>query len=76
MVHDICVGGLLEKAPWFINSNILTLLTGVDVSAELVRLARSIAEEAGEEVVWPHIQEKYFEEAAEKLGIPDYRKNS
>ena len=74
VVHDICVGGLLEKAPWFINSNILTLLTGVDVSAELVRLARSLAEEAGEEVVWPHIQEKYFEEAAEILGIPDYRK--
>ena len=43
-------------------------------SAEMVRLARSLAEEAGEEVVWPHIQEKYFEEAAEKLGIPDYRK--
>lgn len=73
VVQDMYTSGLLEKAPWFINSNIQILLTGVDKSAPLVELASKLVEEAGATDVWPLIDEKYFEEAASELGIPDYR---
>ena len=35
--------------------------------------ANMLSEEAGETKGWPLIKEEYFEEAARKLGIPDYR---
>ena len=73
VVRDIISCGLLEKAPWFINSNIQILLTGTDRSAELVALAARLSEEAGAETRWPAIDEKYFAAAAGMLGIPDYR---
>lgn len=74
VVDDIINCGLLARAPWFINSNIQILLTGVDHSAELVALAAGLAAEAGEKGVWPRIGEAYFAEAAVRLGVPDYRK--
>ncbi len=74
VVREIVSSGLLEKAPWFINSNIQILLTGVDHSAEMVAMAARLSEEAGEQDVWPAIGEKYFAIAAGRLGIPDYRK--
>lgn len=73
VVDDIVNCGLLARAPWFINSNIQILLTGVDHSAELVALAAELAAEAGENGVWPQIGEEYFAEAARRLGVPDYR---
>lgn len=73
VVRDMFTGGMLEKAPWFINSNIQTLLTGEDNSSKMVDLAKQLAQEAGETDVWPNVKEKYFEEAASRLGIPDYR---
>lgn len=73
VAEDIRKSGLLEKAPWFINSNIQILLTGTDHSAELVRLASHKAKENDKEAIWPRIDEKYFEEAAKELGVPDYR---
>jgi len=73
VVRDIVSRGLLDKAPWFINSNIQILLTGEDHSAELVALAGRLSEEAGEETLWPLIDEKYFAMAADRLHIPDYR---
>lgn len=76
VVDDMAACGLLDRAPWFINSNIQTLLTGADHSAELCALAAKLAEQAGEKSVWPLIDEKYFEQAAESLHIPDYRKQS
>lgn len=72
VVRDIKISGLLDKAHWFINSNIQILLTGVDNSAALVKLAGELSKEAGEKGVWPNIDEKYFALAAEKLGVPDY----
>ncbi len=74
VVEAMFTSGLIDKAPWFINSNIQILLTGEDNSAAMVELAAHLSEEAGAESVWPHIDEKYFEAAAKKLGIPDYRK--
>lgn len=74
VVEDICKSGLLEMAPWFINSNIQILLTGIDNSAKMVMLASELAREAGEKTEWPLIAEEYFEMAAKQLGIPDYRK--
>jgi len=65
--------GLLDKAPWFINSNIQILLTGTDHSAELVITASKKAAEEEQEAMWPRINEKYFEEAAGEVGVPDYR---
>jgi hypothetical protein len=63
--------GLLEKAPWFINTNIQVLLTGEDNSFEMVAHAAQLAEEAGE--TWPLVDDKYFAIAAEKFNVPDYR---
>lgn len=74
VVKEIIESGLLEAAPWFINSNLQILLTGTDHSAELVRLANTLAEEAGD-AGGVNIKEIYFETAAGRLGIPDYRKN-
>lgn len=73
VVEDIKRTGLLEKAGWFMNSNIKILLTGVDVSAKLVELAGKLSKEAGETTKWPLIEEKYFEQAAKMLDILDYR---
>ncbi len=73
VVGDMFSTGLIEKAPWFINSNIQILLTGEDNSAKLVLLASELSERAGEVQGWPLIKEKYFEEAAADIGVPDYR---
>lgn len=73
VIRDIYQSGLLKYAPWFINSNIQTLLTGIDNSAKMVELATKLSKEAGEKSVWPLMKDIYFEEAAKKLGIPDYR---
>ena len=74
VVNDIVSCGLLDRAPWFINSNIQTLLTGEDHAAEMCALAAKLSEEAGEKEVWPLTEENYFAQAAEALGIPDYRR--
>lgn len=73
VVEDMYQRGMLDYAPWFINSNIQTLLTGEDNSAKMVNLATKLSKEAGEKSVWPLMKDIYFEEAAKKLGIPDYR---
>ena len=70
VVQDMRVSGLLSKAPWFVNSNIQILLTGTDYSSQLVELASKLAREAGEQ---DFVDEKYWREAAQRLGIPDYR---
>lgn len=73
VVEDIRKSGLLDKAPWFINSNIQILLAGIDHSAEMVIAASKKATETDKEAAWPRIDEKYFEEAAGEVGVPDYR---
>jgi len=73
VVDDIRSSGLLDKAPWFINSNIQILLTGIDYSAELVAVASVKAAKADKDAAWPRIDEKYFEEAAREGGVPEYR---
>lgn len=73
VVEDIRKSGLLDKAPWFINSNIQILLTGTDHSAEMVKRALDKAKETDKEAAWPRLEEKYFAEAAKELEIPDYR---
>ena len=70
VVQDMRVSGLLSKAPWFVNSNIQILLTGTDYSSQLVELASKLAREAGEQ---DFVDEKYWREAAQRLGVPDYR---
>ena len=70
VVQDIKISGLLSKAPWFVNSNIQILLTGTDYSSQLVVLANKLAKEAGEREL---ADEKYWREAAQRLGVPDYR---
>lgn len=65
--------GLMDYAPWFINSNLQILLSGCDNSANMVELAKEIKLSEQGECEWPYIEECYFEKAAQKLGIPDYR---
>ena len=73
VVKDIFISGLHDMAPWFINSNIQILQTGVDHAAEMVALACSLQEKAtGQEAKWPMIEERYFAQAAGFLGVPDY----
>lgn len=73
VVNDIRKSGLLDKAPWFINNNIYTLLTGTDRTGELVSIAFAKAKESDKNAAWPRIDEAHFEAAAKALGIPDYR---
>ena len=73
VAQDMITDGLLSIAPWFVNSNILTILTGIDCSAKMVELAEKLALEDNAQTKWPHIDEKYFEEAAVYYKIPDYR---
>ena len=73
VAQDMITSGLLSIAPWFVNSNILTILTGIDCSAKMVELAEKLALEDNAQAKWPHIDEKYFEEAAAYYKIPDYR---
>jgi predicted phosphodiesterase len=68
VAQDMITGGLLSIAPWFVNSNILTILTGIDCSAKMVELAEKLALEDNAQTKWPHIDEKYFEEA---LTLPE-----
>ncbi len=75
VVRDMVEGGLLEKGAWFINGNIRILLTGKDCSAQMVGMACRLSEQAGETTAWPLIDEKYFEQAARALGIPDWREH-
>ncbi len=75
IVEDIISSGLLDSAPWFVNSNIHTFLTGKDLSAALIQKAQLLMEqETGKAAVWPHIDEDYFAAAAGRLGLPDYRR--
>ena len=62
VVRDIRESGLLDSAPWFVNSTIQILLTGTDRSSQLVGLANQLAKEAGEQ---GFADEKYWEEAAQ-----------
>lgn len=74
VVKDIFDSGLYDMAPWFLNSNIQILLTGIDHSAEMVAMAMDLqTRDTGKEATWPLIEEEYFRRAAEILGIPDYK---
>ena len=55
------IGDLYDMAPWFLNNNLHILLTGTDLTPELVNLAAKL----GKKMIWgakrwPHIEEKYF----------------
>lgn len=73
VAKDMMECGLLERAPWFINANIETILTGADKAAHMVHRAIELSKKAGETYTWPLIDDKYFEIAARELKIPDYR---
>lgn len=73
VVKDIFASGLYDEGHWFVNANIQTLSTGTDHAGEMIRLVKALAAKAGDtEAVWPDIDEKYFEEAAGILGVPEY----
>jgi len=74
VARDCIESGLMDYAPWFINSNLQILLSGWDNSANMVELAKNIKLKETGACEWPYIEEEYFEKAAFTLGIPDYRK--
>lgn len=56
-----------------LNNNLHILLTGTDLTPELVNLAAKLQEENDMGAKrWPHIEEKYFAQAADSLKISDY----
>lgn len=74
VIKDIFASGLYDMAPWFINCNIQILLTGIENSAEMIATATDLqAKATGRAVTWPLFEEKYIQQAAEILGIPDYK---
>lgn len=73
VIQDIFSSGLYDMAPWFLNNNLHILLTGTDLTPDLVQLAAKLQKEnAADAKEWPHIEEKYFAQAADSLKIPDY----
>lgn len=73
VVEDFFESGLAEAGYWFSNSNILTLMTGKDLSFGLVDLAAELCRnDYSEEYKWPNIPEECFQRAAQIIGIPDY----
>ena len=73
VIQDIFTSGLYDMAPWFLNNNLHILLTGTDLTPELVNLAAKLQEENDMGAKrWPHIEEKYFAQAADSLKISDY----
>jgi len=73
VVSDIFTFGLHKMGKWFINANIQILRTGIDHAGDLIRLANELAyEDTSGTAVWPNIDEKYYAEAAKRLGIPEY----
>ena len=73
VIQDIFSSGLYDMAPWFLNNNLHILLTGTDLTPDLVHLAEKLQKEnAADAKEWPHIEEKYFAQAADSLKIPDY----
>ena len=73
VIQDIFSSGLYDMAPWFLNNNLHILLTGTDLTPDLVHLAAKLQKEnAADAKEWPHIEEKYFAQAADSLKIPNY----
>ena len=64
--------GFYDMAPWFVNNNIHTLRTGIDVTPILVESAKKLKIEAEGADNWPDIAEMYYEKAAGELGMPNY----
>ncbi len=52
------------------NSNMQILLIGTDYLSQLVELANKLAREVGEQ---DSANEKYWEDAAQQLDVPDYK---
>lgn len=73
VVRDIVNRGLLDYAPWFVNSNIYTWLTGNDVSYYIVVRALELAKETGAASDWPLVDEDCFTLAAKEYNVLDYR---
>ena len=73
VISDIFTSGLHNMGKWFVNANIQTLATGIDHAGEMIRLASDLVKRDGDSTaVWPYIDEKYYCEAAKRLGIPNY----
>ena len=77
VIDAIYEKGLMDKGKWFASNNVFILKTGNDYTVDLLKKAASLQKEAtGQEVNWPYIEEEYFTEAAEIVGIPDYRQRA
>lgn len=74
-IADLFDRGLHEMAPWFINNNIYILRNGVDLTVELVELAKKLKTQREGADNWPMVEEKYYEEAAFEVGIPNYTRD-
>ena len=77
LIRQMYESGLTERAPWFVNSILYNLITGINVTAQLVSGASELQRKADPErkLSWPDIGEEYFQRTALELGIPDYRRN-
>ena len=68
-VREFETSGIYEKAHYWAELAVHTLKTGDDYSTPCLQLAMKLCEEAEGRVSWPDIDEKYWQQAAEKFGI-------
>lgn len=72
LVDEIFSSGLYDRGHWFINSNIQTLMTGIDRASDMVCEAHRLAGMHNDYVSAGIPSEKCFELAAKTLGVPEY----
>ena len=75
VIDEMFSSGLYERAHWFMNSNIQTLITGVDRASDMVGKAYEIMNASGSSAEGTFPSEEQFEAAAKILGVPDYSNN-
>lgn len=75
LVEEMFQSGLYERAHWFMNTNIQTLTSGIDRASTLVEAANEIMKSELDGTVGKFPSEKNFEQAAERLNVPDYANN-
>lgn len=72
LIAEIFSSGLYNRAHWFMNTNIQTLTCGIDRASSMVGEAYRIKGIDYNNLDGEFPTEKQFEQAANKLNIPDY----
>lgn len=67
--EEFKTSGIMEKAFCWSRLNLHALATGNDYTTPCLLLAKKLCKESEENVVWPDIPEKYWQQALKEYGI-------